>query len=94
MNRQYLQHDYYTDIITFDYSELPLVSGDLFISVDMVRYNAGIQNMSFNDELHRVMIHGVLHLIGLKDKKKADQIRMRQAEDQALAMRPSSLSAV
>jgi len=94
MNRNYLQHDYYTDIITFDYSELPQVSGDLFISVDMIRHNATLHNVSFIDELHRVMIHGVLHLIGLKDKKKADQIRMRKAEDQALALRPSSLSAV
>lgn len=87
MNKQYLQHDYYTDIITFDYSELPIVSGDLFISIDRVHENAKTLEISFIDELHRVMVHGVLHLIGFSDKgKKAEQV-MRTKEEEALKMR-------
>lgn len=87
MNKQYLQHDYYTDIITFDYSELPVVSGDLFISIDRVRENAKSFEISFTEELHRVMVHGVLHLIGFSDKgKKAEHI-MRNKEEEALKMR-------
>lgn len=87
MNKQYLHHDYYTDIITFDYSELPVVSGDLFISIDRVRENAKSFEISFTEELHRVMVHGVLHLIGFSDKgKKAEQI-MRNKEEEALKMR-------
>lgn len=86
VNRQYLQHDYYTDIITFDYDEDCVVSGDMFISVDTVRTNAEQYAPSFDDEMHRVIIHGVLHLCGLKDKAPDDEKRMRAAEEKALAM--------
>lgn len=86
VNRQYLQHDYYTDIITFDYDEDGVVSGDMFISVDTVRTNAEQYAPSFEDEMHRVIIHGVLHLCGLKDKAPDDEKKMRAAEEKALAM--------
>lgn len=86
VNRQYLQHDYYTDIITFDYDEDDVVSGDMFISVDTVRTNAEQYAPSFVEELHRVIIHGVLHLCGLKDKAPEDEKKMRAAEEKALAM--------
>lgn len=86
VNRQYLQHDYYTDIITFDYDEDGVVSGDMFISVDTVRTNAEQYAPSFEDEMHRVIIHGVLHLCGLKDKDPDDEKKMRAAEEKALAM--------
>ena len=86
VNRQYLNHDYYTDIITFDYDEKDVVSGDMFISVDTVKTNAEKFATSFEDEMHRVIIHGVLHLCGLKDKAPDDEKRMREAEEKALAM--------
>ncbi|MGN0011397.1 MAG: rRNA maturation RNase YbeY [Marinilabiliaceae bacterium] len=86
VNRQYLNHDYYTDIITFDYDEKDVVSGDMFISVDTVKTNAEKFAPSFEDEMHRVIIHGVLHLCGLKDKAPDDEKRMREAEEKALAM--------
>ena len=87
VNRQYLQHDYYTDIITFDYCEGNRLSGDLFISLDTVRTNA--QQFAGGDyarELHRVIIHGILHLCGLGDKGPGERELMEQAEDRALAM--------
>jgi rRNA maturation RNase YbeY len=87
MNREHLQHDYYTDIITFDYTEGSMVSGDLFISLDRVRENALSHDVAFMDELHRVCIHGVLHLCGLKDKSEEDEKTMREAENSALAQR-------
>lgn len=87
VNKQYLNHDYYTDIITFDYTENKRVSGDIFISVDRVRDNTGKYNSTFEDELHRVMVHGVLHLMGQKDKSKADAEAMRKAEDAALKLK-------
>lgn len=68
INQQYLEHDYYTDVITFDYSEEGIISGDIFISVDRVRENSYIYKVSFNEELNRVIIHGVLHLLGYGDK--------------------------
>lgn len=83
-NRQYLQHDYFTDIITFDYSEGNIISGDLLISLDTVRSNAVQFNSDFTTELHRVMIHGVLHLLGFKDKTDNEQVEMRKREDEAL----------
>lgn len=83
-NRQYLQHDYYTDIITFDYVEDDILSGDMFISVDTVKSNSELFKTSYIDELHRVVIHGVLHLCGLKDKEPADEAKMRKAEEVAL----------
>lgn len=81
LNKSSLNHDYYTDIITFDYCEGKEVSGDLFISIDRVRENAKEMNLTFEDELHRVMIHGVLHLCGYKDKTKKDAETMREKEN-------------
>ncbi|MCQ2216228.1 MAG: rRNA maturation RNase YbeY [Bacteroidales bacterium] len=86
VNRQYLQHDYYTDIITFDYVESNVCSGDMFISVDTVKSNSELFNSTYMNELHRVVIHGVLHLCGLKDKSPKDEKKMRAAEDKALAL--------
>jgi probable rRNA maturation factor len=87
MNRNVLNHDYYTDIITFDYCEEAIVSGDLFISIDRVTENAITENTGFENELHRVMIHGVLHLCGYGDKSAKEEIIMRSKEDDYLAMR-------
>lgn len=86
MNVQYLGHDYATDIITFDYSECSILSGDLFISTDTVRSNAKRYGVLFHVELHRVIIHGVLHLMGYKDKSKSDAAEMRRQEDAALLL--------
>lgn len=87
VNQQYLGHDYYTDIITFDYCEGDLLSGDLIISVDTVRANAKEYGAaSFDEELHRVIIHGVLHLIGFDDHTPEDQAEMRRQENAALAL--------
>ncbi len=88
MNRQYLGHDHHTDIITFDYSEAAVVSGDLFISVDTVRHNAGEYGVTFEKELYRVIIHGVLHLCGYPDKAPAEARRMREKEDYYLLSFP------
>ena len=85
-NKQFLSHDYYTDIITFNYNENNNISGDLIISVDMVKENSEKFNESFERELLRVIAHGVLHLLGLKDKTKHDIKQMRQAEENALEM--------
>lgn len=89
INKQYLNHDYYTDIITFDYTELELkgapISGDLFISIDTVARNAFQYRARFKEELHRVIIHGVLHLLGYKDKTPNESIEMRAKEDFYLA---------
>ena len=87
MNREHLDHDYYTDIITFDYSVETVVSGDLFISVDRVRDNANEMSLSFQDELHRVCVHGLLHLCGYKDKSESDEQIMRSKEDEMLERR-------
>jgi rRNA maturation RNase YbeY len=84
MNQKYLNHDYYTDIITFDYCEMNIVSGDLFISVDRVQENADTFNVDFLTELHRVMIHGVLHLCGYKDKSDDEERLMRELENKYL----------
>ena len=86
MNRTHLDHDYYTDIITFDYSDNQIVSGDLFISIDRVRDNASDFNVSFDHELHRVIIHGVLHLCGYKDKSDDEEKLMRTKENNALSL--------
>lgn len=83
-NRQYLGHDYYTDIITFDTSEGDRISGDLLISLDTVETNAELVGVSYAEELHRVIIHGVLHLCGYGDKTPEEEQRMRQLEDDAL----------
>lgn len=87
VNIEYLKHDFYTDIITFDYCEKDLVSGDLMISVDRVKENAIEQKTLFVDELHRVIIHGVLHLLGYHDKKKEDVVLMREKENYYLGKR-------
>ncbi len=86
INREYLNHDYFTDIITFDYCEGNLISGDIFISLDTVRSNAKDYNTSFTEELHRVIIHGILHLIGFKDKTLSEAQLMRQKENDALLL--------
>ncbi len=86
VNRQYLQHDFYTDIITFDYSERNKISGDIFISLDTVRSNAQLFDTNFIDELHRVIIHGVLHLCGIDDITDEQEREMRKAEEEALAL--------
>ena len=87
VNRQYLQHDYYTDIITFDYCEGNRLSGDLFISLDTVRTNAEQFGSDYETELHRVIIHGILHLCGINDKGPGEREIMEEAENKALAMR-------
>ncbi len=87
VNRQYLQHDYYTDIITFDYCEGDTISGDLFISLDTVRTNAEQEGTTYDEELHRVIIHGILHLCGINDKGPGEREIMEAAENKALAIR-------
>ena len=86
VNREYLQHDYYTDIITFDYTEGDTISGDLFISLDTVRTNAKQFDKPYAEELHRVIIHGILHLCGINDKGPGERGIKEAAEDKALAM--------
>ena len=97
VNRQYLQHDYYTDIITFDYSDDALltgkpdtIAGDLFISLDTVRTNAQQQGTNYDEELHRVIIHGILHLCGINDKGPGERELMEAAENKALALLPTT----
>lgn len=84
VNRQYLQHDYYTDIITFDYCKGQTISGDLFISLDTVKTNSTQFNTPYNEELHRTIIHGILHLCGINDKGPGEREIMEQAENEAL----------
>ena len=88
MNRQFLQHDYYTDIITFDLGVPGAkgIVGEVYISIDRVKDNARSLGVSFEDELVRVVCHGLLHLCGYRDKKKAEQVAMRQAEDKYLKL--------
>ena len=87
VNRQYLQHDYYTDIITFDYCEGNRLSGDLFISLDTVRTNADqFAGGYYRRELHRVIIHGILHLCGINDKGPGEREIMEEAENKALGL--------
>ncbi len=85
-NRKYLDHDTYTDIITFDHSEGTMLSGDLLISFERVLENAENQGFTFQEELLRVMVHGLLHLAGFKDKTQPDAAAMRRAENEALSM--------
>lgn len=88
INQQYLDHDTYTDIITFDNADKDkVITGDIFISIDRIRENAARFNQLVVDELHRVIIHGVLHLLGYKDKTPEDNKKMTQKEDQYLAVR-------
>lgn len=86
INRQYLNHDYFTDVITFDYSEENVISGDIFISVDTVADNAKEYNVTFEKELERVMVHGVLHLVGYNDKSDSEVKQMRTKENQYLSL--------
>jgi rRNA maturation RNase YbeY len=86
INKLYLNHDYYTDIITFDYSEKGRVSGDLFISLETVKTNSEKFKTEYKEELNRVMIHGILHLCGYEDKTPAKQKIMRAMEDEALRL--------
>jgi len=87
LNKTYLSHDFYTDIITFDNCSDKIISGDLFISIDRVRENSKTYFSSFDEELHRVIIHGVLHLLGYKDKTKAQSKLMREKESFYLKLR-------
>ena len=87
VNREYLQHDYYTDIITFDYTEDGTISGDLFISLDTVKTNSEQFATEYDEELHRTIIHGILHLCGINDKGPGEREIMEAAENKALAMR-------
>ncbi len=84
MNKKYLNHNYFTDVITFNYTEGKLISGDIFISIDQVRENAVTYGVMEDDELRRVMIHGVLHLLGFNDDLKEEQDAMREMENEAL----------
>lgn len=90
INRTYLQHDFYTDIITFDYSEEDTISGDIFISIDTVRSNSQKYQTEFMEELHRVIIHGILHLCGVNDKSEEEETEMREAENSALTLLKNS----
>jgi len=87
VNMKYLQHDYFTDIITFDYCEKDILSGDLFISIDSVRENALFYGTEFEDELNRVMVHGLLHLIGYDDHTEEEIATMRSKENYYLQMK-------
>ena len=89
VNMHYLQHDYFTDIITFDYCEKDILSGDLFISIDTVRENALYYQVEFASELDRVMVHGLLHLIGYDDHTEEQQALMRKKEDYYLRFKSS-----
>ena len=86
VNKQFLQHDYFTDIITFDYTEGKRISGDIFISLDTVRSNAEQYGTDYDTELHRVIIHGILHLVGINDKGPGEREIMEAAEDAALEL--------
>jgi len=87
INKKYLHHDYYTDIITFDYRQGDVLSGDLFISVDCVRANGEYYGSSFDDELDRVIVHGLLHIIGYDDHSDDEKKIMREKENQSLQKR-------
>ena len=86
VNREYIGHDYYTDIITFDYDEGDVINGDIVISLDTVRTNAEKFHKSYDEELHRVIIHGILHLCGINDKGPGEREIMEAAEDKALSL--------
>lgn len=86
VNNEYLGHDYYTDIITFDYDEDDIINGDLVISIDTVRSNAELFSKPYEEELYRVIIHGILHLCGINDKGPGEREIMEQEENKALAM--------
>ena len=88
INKDYLRHDYFTDIITFSHGTGKLlIEGDIFISIDRVRENAAAFKVTFFDELNRVMVHGILHLSGYKDKQRRDVLLMRKMENKMLSLR-------
>ena len=89
VNREYLGHDYYTDIITFDYDEGGTINGDIVISLDTVRSNAEALGKTYDEELHRVIIHGILHLCGINDKGPGEREIMEATENKALALLPA-----
>lgn len=91
VNRKFLNHDYFTDIITFDYSSHKRISGDMFISMDTVKSNAELFQRAYNEELMRVVIHGVLHLCGINDKGPGEREIMEVHEDDALAILPNNV---
>ncbi len=86
INKEYLQHDYYTDIITFDYTDEGVISGDIFISLDTVKSNAEEFKTDYKEELHRIIIHGVLHLCGINDKAEGEREHMTECENKALSL--------
>lgn len=86
INKAYLQHDYYTDIITFDYTDENVISGDIFISLDTVESNAKELNTDYLEELHRIIIHGILHLCGINDKGPGEREYMTECENKALKL--------
>lgn len=86
LNRKFLRRDYYTDIITFDYSSKNIISGELYISVERVKENAKIFKIGVKEELQRVIIHGILHLLGYTDQKKEEKIIMREMEEKYMKM--------
>ena len=92
VNRQYLNHDFYTDIITFDYCEGDILSGDIVISIDTVRANAQQYGASFEEELDRVMVHGILHLIGYDDATEDQVAQMRSKENEYMTLKKTFLS--
>ena len=94
VNRQYFQHDYYTDIITFDYTEGNKISGDLFISLDTVKTNSDTFHTPYNEELHRTIIHGILHLCGINDKGPGEREIMEANENKALSILPEECKGI
>lgn len=86
INKEYLNHDYYTDIITFDYTDNGIISGDIFISIDRIKDHANDYKVTFENELYRVIAHGVLHLIGYNDKTDEEQKLMTKMEDSCLSL--------
>jgi rRNA maturation RNase YbeY len=86
INLEYLKHDTLTDIISFDYSDGSIISGDIFISIERVKENATTYNVSFKTELLRVLSHGILHFLGFKDKTKEDVLQMRSKEEESIAL--------
>ncbi|MDH6354855.1 putative rRNA maturation factor [Dysgonomonas sp. PH5-45] len=88
INKQYLQHDYYTDIITFDYTEGNVISGDIFVGLDTVKSNSEQFHTDYHEEVHRIIIHGILHLCGINDKSPSERENMTRCENEALAILP------
>jgi rRNA maturation RNase YbeY len=86
INQKYLSHNYFTDIVTFNYCTEKIISGDIYISLPTVKNNSGLFNVTYNDELFRVMIHGILHLVGYNDSTNAEKAIMREKEDYYLAI--------